>query len=37
MDSDKNGLLRYGHTYENERKRAALMFRLYGIIMGVKL
>jgi hypothetical protein len=35
MDSDKTGLLRYGYTYENKHKRAALMFELYGIRMGV--
>jgi hypothetical protein len=34
MDSDKTGLLRYGWTYENKYKLAALMFELYGIKMG---
>jgi hypothetical protein len=37
MDSDKSdklGLLRYGWTYENKHKLAALMFELYGIKMG---
>jgi hypothetical protein len=33
--SDKIGLLRYGYTYQNAQKRAALMFQLYGIRMGV--
>lgn len=35
MDSDKIGLLRYGYTYQNAVKRAALMFQLYGVRMGV--
>ena len=35
MDSDKIGLLRYGYTYENAVKRAALMYQLYGVRMGV--
>jgi hypothetical protein len=35
MDSDKIGLLRYGYTYQNVQKRAALMYQLYGIKMGV--
>jgi hypothetical protein len=35
MDSDKSGLLRYGYTYQNPVKRAALMFELYGIRMGL--
>jgi hypothetical protein len=35
MDSDKRGLLRYGYTYQNAAKRAALMFQLYGVRMGV--
>ena len=34
MDSDKIGLLRYGYTYQNAAKRAALMYQLYGIRMG---
>jgi hypothetical protein len=34
MDSDKTGLLRYGFTYQNAEKRAALMYQLYGIKMG---
>jgi len=34
MDSDKRGLLRYGYTYQNEAKRAALMLQLYGVRMG---
>jgi hypothetical protein len=33
MDSDKKGLLRYGWTYENKHKLAALMFQLYGVKM----
>ena len=38
MDSDKSeklGLLRYGYTYQNAEKRAAMMFQLYGVRMGV--
>jgi hypothetical protein len=35
MDSDKTGLLRYGFTYQNAGKRAALMWQLYGVRMGV--
>ena len=35
MDSDKKGLLRYGWTYRDRLKRAAIMFQLYGIRMGV--
>ena len=38
MDSDKSdkiGLLRYGYTYQNKYKFAALMLQLYGINMGV--
>jgi len=34
MDSDKSGkigLLRYGYTYQNKQKRAALMLELYGV------
>lgn len=27
----KTGLLRYGHTYQNEEKRKAIMLELYGI------
>ena len=37
MDSDKSdkvGLLRYGYTYQNKQKLAAIMFQLYGITMG---
>ena len=35
MDSDKQGLLRYGYTYQNDTaKRAALMYQLYGVRMG---
>ncbi len=37
MDSDKTGkigLLRYGWTYQNAEKRAALMYQLYGVKMG---
>ena len=34
MDSDKIGLLRYGWTYQNKHKLAALMFELYGIKMA---
>jgi hypothetical protein len=34
MDSDKQGLLRYGYTYQNAEKRAALMYQLYGVRMG---
>ena len=35
MDSDNKGLLRYGWTYRDSLKRAAIMFQLYGIQMGV--
>jgi hypothetical protein len=34
MDSDKTGLLRYGWTYQNKHKLAALILQLYGIKMG---
>lgn len=34
MDSDKKGLLRYGWTYQNKQKLAALMYQLYGIKMA---
>jgi hypothetical protein len=34
MDSDKKGLLRYGWTYQDKHKLAALMLQLYGIKMG---
>jgi hypothetical protein len=34
MDSDKRGLLRYGWTYENKHRLAAMMWQLYGIKMG---
>ena len=37
MDSAKNhkgGLLRYGYTYQNKHKLAAMMWQLYGIRMG---
>ena len=40
MDSDKSckqGLLRYGYTYQNKHKLAAIMWQLYGVRMGVKL
>jgi hypothetical protein len=33
MDSDKTGLSRYGYTYQNKHKLAALMLQLYGIKM----
>ena len=35
--SDKQGLLRYGYTYQNKHKLAAIMWQLYGVRMGVKL
>ena len=34
-ESDKVGLLRYGWTYRDKLKREALMFKLYGIRMGL--